>query len=128
MNPKDDETSLGAILLELEIITPDQLRLALDRQENSTIEQLLGMVLVHMGFCSKDDVEAALSAQKSLRAGKKGDVTKALAAMDFAIHRKGSNGARQKAIEKGAAFYKQKTGQEFPAVTAALLAKGTPER
>lgn len=126
MTPKDDETSLGAILLELDIITPQQLQAALDRQANSTIEQLLGMILVHDGACTKEEVELALSAQKSMRNGNR-DVKKAVAVLDFAIHRKKSNGARDRAVQKAAAFTRSQTGQEYQAVTASMLAKRVDE-
>jgi hypothetical protein len=126
MNAKDDETSLGNVLVEMGILTPRQLQEALDRQENSTLEQLLGAVLVHFGFCTKDDVDAALSAQESLRSGKR--VRHALAVADIAIARKNSNGARSRAIASGARFVRSATGSEFQAVTPGMLAKGTGER
>jgi len=128
MNPKDDETSLGRILLELEIINEDQLRKALDRQENSSLEQVLGMVLVHEGYCTKEDIDYALSAQESMRAGRHKEVRKAVAAIDFAIQRKTNNGARAHAIEKAAALVRTQSGQGFQAITPELLAKGSGER
>jgi hypothetical protein len=117
MSPKDDDTSLGYILHELGVISKEQLDSALEKQRDSTIEQLLGMVLVHEGYCKKDDIEMALSAQKSLRNGSnRKDVRKALAAMDFAITKKKSNGSRLSTIRKAAEFYRHRTGQGFPAV------------
>lgn len=127
MNQRDDETSLGSILVELEIITEDQLKQALERQERSTIEQMLGMILVHDGVCTKEEIELALSAQKSMRHGNK-SLQKAVAVLDLAIHRKKSNGARDRAVRKAAAFVKSQTGQEYQAVTASMLAKRADER
>jgi hypothetical protein len=121
MSAKDDPTSLGNVLVELGLITPKQLADAVERQENSTIEQLLGAVLVHQGYCSKHDIETAMSAQKGLRKGKK--INQALAMADLAIQRKRSNGARDRAIESGARFTRSTTGTTYPAVTAEMLAK-----
>lgn len=126
MNAKDDATSLGHVLVEMGVITEAQLQEAVERQENSTLEQLLGSVLVHYGYCTKEDVDAALSAQKSLRSGKK--VKHALAVVDMAIARKSSNGARDRAIASAARFVRTASGSEFQAITPELLAKGSGER
>ena len=126
MSARDDSTSLGNVLVEMGVITEQQLQDAVDRQENSTLEQLLGAVLVHQGYCSKGDIDAALSAQKSLRSGKK--IKHALAVVDMAIHRKTSNGARDRAIASGARFTRSSSGQDYPAVTADMLAKSGGDR
>lgn len=126
MNGRDDATSLGNILVEMGVLTETQLREAIERQENSTLEQLLGSVLVHFGYCSREDVEAALSAQKSMRGGKK--VRHALAVADLAIHRKKVNGARDRAIASGARLVRSASGQEFVAVTPEMLAKTGVDR
>jgi hypothetical protein len=128
MNPKDDDTSLGAILLQMGVITPSQLNIALEKQHNSTLEEQLGMVLVHVGFCTNQEVELALSAQASIRSSKDKEVTKACAAIDLAIQRKRHNGARRDAIMKGAQFTKRTSGTGYPAVTPELLAKGSNGR
>jgi hypothetical protein len=121
-----DDASLGNVLIEMGVITERQLREAVERQENSSLEQLLGAVLVHQGYCSKEDVEAALSAQKSLRSGKR--VKAALAVADIAIHRKASNGARDRAIISGARFVRSASSPEYVAVTAEMLAKSGGDR
>ena len=126
MSAKDDPTSLGLVLVEMGVITEDQLREAVERQENSTLEQLLGAVLVHEGFCKKEDIEAAISAQESMRRGKK--VQHAMAVADLAIYRKKTNGARDRAIASGARLVRTASGSGFKAVTPELLAKGTGDR
>lgn len=126
MSERDEDTSLGRLLVEMGAISEGQLREAVERQENSTLEQLLGAVLVHMGFCSKDEVESALSAQKSMRSGKK--ARHAMAVADLAIHRKNVNGARDRAIASGARFVRTASGSEFQAITPGMLAKGSGER
>ncbi len=123
---KDDATSLGNVLIEMGVISEVQLREAVERQENSSLEQLLGAVLVHQGYCSKEDVEAALSAQKSLRSGQR--VKHALAVADLAIHRKTSNGARDRAIISGARFVRSASSPEYVAVTSEMLAKSSGNR
>jgi hypothetical protein len=130
MNPRDDDTSIGAILLQLGILTPEQLEIALEKQHNSTFEERLGMVLVHIGFCSAEDVDLALSAQRSVRSAKEGDRDRqrAVAAIDLAISRKRSNGARSNALQRGVEFIKHQTGDAFQAITPELLAKGSNGR
>ena len=123
MSAKDDPTALGNILIELGLITLEQLAEAIERQENSTLEQLLGAVLVHQGYCTKEDVDTALSAQKSMRQGKK--VRQALAMADLAIRRKTSNGARDRAIQSGARFARSASSASYPAVSVEMLAKGS---
>ena len=103
MDLKTDEAFLGTLLLELNIITETQLHEALDRQENTSIEQLLGSILVREGFCSVDDVILALKVQQSIRGGDSKDSKrlKALAFIDFAISCKKSNYARDTAVRRG---------------------------
>jgi hypothetical protein len=107
-------------------ITEDQLVEAIERQENSTLEQLLGAVLVHCGFCSKEDIDTALSAQESMRSGKK--VRHAMAVADLAIYRKTTNGARDRAIASGARFVRSASGSDYQAITPEMLAKGSGDR
>lgn len=133
MNPKDDDTSLGNILLEIGMITEEQLEKAVERQQNSSIEQMLGMVLVHEGYCTKETIEDALSMQASMRKGRMREADKAMCAIDYAIKRKKSNGAREVAIRKGAVIGKvagvirSATGSEYVAITSEMVAKAAKE-
>jgi len=61
----DEWTNLGNILIRRNAITRRQLERALKFQD-STGEKL-GRVIVSLGFCSRDEVEAACAEQTSLR-------------------------------------------------------------
>ncbi|NIA21479.1 MAG: type II/IV secretion system protein [Anaerolineaceae bacterium] len=52
---------LGDVLLDQEILTPDQLNRALAAQQESGGKKLLGEVLVSLGFCSEDEIVQALA-------------------------------------------------------------------
>ncbi len=59
---------LGSILLELKLITPEKLEIALKEQSslNKTGHRRLGDVLVGLGFISEDEMLGALSSQLGL--------------------------------------------------------------
>jgi type II secretion system protein E len=59
---------LGSILLELKLITPEKLEIALKEQAslNKTGDRRLGDVLVGLGFISEDEMLGALSSQLGL--------------------------------------------------------------
>jgi len=60
---------LGSILLELRLITPEKLEIALKEQAstNKTGHRRLGDILVGLGFVSEDDMLNALSSQLGLQ-------------------------------------------------------------
>jgi len=122
MTPKDDRTSIGNVLLDMGVITQDQLEHAVGVQEQSTVDELLGMILVHHNFCSRADVEAALSAQATLREKPNSKYRFALVGMDEAIKRRRNNPARLRAVAKAAEF-RASTGSGHPAITPEMLAK-----
>jgi len=106
------------------VISQQQLDKAVELQSRSSHEELLGMILVHHRICSSDDVEAALSAQASLRAKPSKRYRFALVGMDEAIRRRRNNPARARAIEKAASF-RSATGPEHLAITPEMLAKSS---
>src|SRR5437867_3911296 len=53
--------ALGEVLLERDLITPEQLRCAIDQQR--TTNRRLGQLLIDLGFTTADAVLAALSLQ-----------------------------------------------------------------
>ena len=60
---------LGKILLELQLVTPDKLEIALKEQSvlDKTNPSRLGEILINLGFISEDDMFRALSTQFSLK-------------------------------------------------------------
>lgn len=122
--PKDDPTSLGNILLEWEVITPEQLEHALKEQETLRGDDLLGRLLVASGACSEDEVTTAMSAQASMRSA--GKHRTAMAVADLALERRRRDSLivrRGKLEEKSRQVARSITGETHPAITAAMLAK-----
>ncbi len=60
---------LGSILLDLKLITPEKLEIALKEQSalEETSKRRLGEVLINLGFISEDDMLRALSSQLGLK-------------------------------------------------------------
>ena len=58
---RPDVLHLGAMLLERKVVTPDQLKQAMERQKRT--RRRLGRVLVEMGYATQEAVLEALSAQ-----------------------------------------------------------------
>lgn len=122
--PKEDPTSLGNILLEWEVVTEEQLDLALKEQENLRGDDLLGRLLIASGACSKEEISTAMSAQKSMRAAGKHKC--AMAVADLAIERRRRESVvvrRNNIIAQAERVHKTITGDEHPAVSPAMLAK-----
>jgi hypothetical protein len=84
--PREDQTNLGHILVDWDIITLDQLELALEQQKTLRGDDLLGKLLVANGACSEDEINTAMSAQASMRSV--GKCEKAVAIADIAIARR----------------------------------------
>lgn len=119
----DDFTSLGRILLEWGVVTPEELNKALAEQETLRGDALLGRLLVAHGACSDDDVRAAMTAQCGLRAAKDHG---AMAVADIALarrRRKSMAARREDLIQKGEEVAKSITGDEYPVVARGMLAK-----
>lgn len=58
-----DNTSLGNLLLKSGMITPDELRMALEYQDQNP-ERMLGEALVRLGAVEKEIIEALLAMQE----------------------------------------------------------------
>src|SRR5437870_4566171 len=59
--PVPGSAALGEVLLERKLITPEQLRIAIDHQRTTT--RRIGQVLIDLGFTNADAVLGALSLQ-----------------------------------------------------------------
>jgi len=122
--PAEDPTSIGAILIAMSAITPDQLAEAVEQQERSSLEHLLGKLLVADGHCTPDQLDIALAAQEAMRS--KNKARQAIAVAEIAKQRKQkTNGARQRIIERSASIVKKATGQAHPAITPEMVAKSS---
>ena len=122
--PKKDPTSLGSILLEWNVITEADLERALNDQETLRGDDLLGRLLVANGACSKEEVDAAISAQEKLR--KSGKFACAMAVADFALGRRRRKSVVTRAVrvaDQGERLRRVITGDSHPVVAPAMLAK-----
>jgi len=54
---------LGEVLVELGIVSNEQIELALVKQKENHHEKLLGQILVEMGACTENDITRAIGAQ-----------------------------------------------------------------
>lgn len=125
-DPISDPTSLGNVLLELDIITKEQLEQALQEQETLRGDDLLGKLLIANGACTEEEITMAMSAQESLRSKDKSKC--AMAVADLAIERRRRDSMvvrRNNLIEKGEQVRRSITGSDRPAVSPAMLAKTT---
>ena len=124
-NPKDDPTSIGAILLSMGTITEEELDMALEMQERSSIDRQLGNQLVVLDVCTNEQVDIALAAQMRMR---KGDHERAVAVADIAVARKKRLCSEsQRLRERGETVAKKATGSSYRAVTPSMLAKANDE-
>lgn len=121
--PRDDPTSLGNVLLELELITQDQLDQALQEQRDLRGDDLLGKLLIANGFVSVEEIEIAMSAQAGMREPRKSK--RAMAVADLAIERRRRKSMiiRRCNLLEQAEQVQKSLSDDYPAVTAAMLAK-----
>jgi len=117
-----DTTSLGAILVSMGAISPSQLDEAVEAQERSSLDMLIGNQLVVMQMCELSQVEDALAKQARMR---KNGHAKALAVADIAQERMRRAGKRlEEVVERSARVARSATGQDHPAITSTMLAEG----
>jgi len=93
VDPKDDPTSIGNILLSMGVVTREQL-IAIREEQAMEEDRRMGMMLVRKGWCTEEQLDVALAAQKTMRT--KGKVGQALALADIAIAQKRSPAAAQR--------------------------------
>lgn len=122
--PEKDTTSLGAILLEWEVISQEQLEQALQEQEVLRGDDLLGRLLIASGACTEEEVDTAMSAQSSMRASGKTECAMAVADLALARRRRDSVIIRRRSIiEKGEEVRRSITGGQHQVHPPAMLAK-----
>ena len=127
MDPKEDPTSLGAILLALDLISEEQLTNAVEKQQKMREETVLGLILVSEGLITSAQLDVALSAQASMRTNGKHGL--AMGVADIALHRRRRASViqtRERLAAKSQRVVqacRRITGPEHPIVTAKMLAK-----
>jgi len=83
MSTKDD-TTLGAILLQMGVISLEQLDMALEKQDvarEKMASTRLGNILCDMELCPSEILDLAVKTQEGLRSGDKSDRAMAIASM-----------------------------------------------
>ena len=121
MNPHEDPTSLGAILLELGLVTHEQLEMVIKQQRLMREETMLGVLLVHNGILTQTELDIALSAQRGMR--EKSRIKQAMAVANIAIgrHRRQTlHDRRERIIEKGTQIIKH-ISDNYATVTGEML-------
>jgi type IV pilus assembly protein PilB len=78
--PTPGSTALGEVLLARDLITPDQLRIAIEHQRTS--DRRLGQLLIDLGFTTADAVLGALSIQLGVPATRLNGFTVSASAVD----------------------------------------------
>lgn len=123
MSPKDDPTSIGAILVKMGAISEEELLAAVEEQSNLSIEHLLGKLLVANGICSAEQVEVAVAAQRDMRS--EDEHKQAVAIADIASARKKVvHAARQRLIARGESVARKASTGTFPAVAMKMNVMG----
>jgi hypothetical protein len=126
MNPADDPTSIGAILLSMGAVTQEQIEEVLEEQRRLREDALLGRLLVARGYCTEEQFNIAIAAQKSMRNGDKERRALAVADISLARARRHSVVAtRQRVIDKGRRAVERITGEGHEVVASAMLAKSS---
>lgn len=71
LKPADDPTSIGCLLVTLGAVDDQQLHRAVELQQHTEPDQLLGMVMVANSMITHDQLEQAVKMQKALRGRRK---------------------------------------------------------
>ena len=114
MNPKDDTTSIGSILLNMGVITREQLDVAVRTQRCLHTDTLLGVLLVHEGYCTKEELEEAIDTQISMRNGHKAN--RAIAFANFAMRKSRDSGVYKCILERADSIARKVETGDFPNV------------
>lgn len=99
---RDEKSTLASILLSMKAITPEQLekaRTLREEHETSHADMLLASTLRSMGFCTSDDVGAALRIQSKMLEGDRASVALDLMEARLERYRVGEEQLRQE-VEK----------------------------
>jgi hypothetical protein len=122
MNPANDVTSIGAILMSMGAVTKEQVDEVIEEQRRLREDALLGRLLVAKGYCTQEQFDIAMAAQQSMRDGDKDRRALAVADISIARSRRHSMVAtRRRIIEKGQECVKKVTGDEHLAITPEML-------
>jgi hypothetical protein len=122
MNPTEDPTSIGAILMSMGAVTEAQIEEVIEEQRRLREDALLGRLLVAKGYCTQEQFEIAMAAQTSMRDG--GKERRAMAVADISLARSRRRSVvmtRRRIIEKGQECVKKVTGEEYAAITPDML-------
>lgn len=74
LSPADDPSSLGNVLIDLGVITRDQLQSVLARQRTAG-EGLLGSMICEAGLCTTRDIARAVEIQARMREGREAEAS-----------------------------------------------------
>lgn len=127
MDPKDDPTSLGAILLALDLVDEGQLLEAIEKQKRLRDETVLGLILVNDNVITSAQLDMALSAQESMRTNGKHGL--AMGVADIALHRRRRASViqkRERIVEKSQQVVhacRRVASPDSPVIPAKILAK-----
>ena len=111
---RGDSSSIGAILVDMGVISQEQLDDALAELDQLEEDELVGKLLLASGLCAKDQLEVAQSAQMSLRCGKKAD--QAMAVADLALSRKRRSTRDERIVTTGGKVAVKVSTNEFPVI------------
>lgn len=116
---EDGRTSLGNVMLLLDLITEDQLK-AVQELVDDDPEMIIGKVLVAQGVITDEELEVAMSAQAGLRSSKR----RHRASVEMEIAKvKTSKVAilATKVADQGKALVQKARTGEYPHIAAKLL-------
>ena len=111
-----DNTTLGYILVELGLITDEQLHQIIDLQLKIREESKLGKLCVEQGICTEEQVHLALEEQQRLRTTDPRE--RALLVAEMAVRRKRRKTLveqRGRVIDKGEQVFKS-ISDEYPVI------------
>jgi len=123
-DPTTDQTSIGAILMNMGAVTREQIEDVIEEQRKLREDALLGRLLVARGYCTQEQFDIAMAAQTSMRAGDR--ERRAMAVADISLARTRRNSViltRQRIIKKGQEAAKVITREDHIAITPEMIAE-----
>ena len=122
IDPKDDPTSIGSILVSMGVISVGQLHRAVEEKANASQDVLLGRLLVAAGFISNEQLDVALNAQTGLRSKK--PVVRAKAQAYIAVTSSATVVKMAEHVRRHSDDTRRsKTGDDYAAITDEMLYK-----